>query len=80
MGVVETDQTFTKWEWGSKTRRFFLGSNDKPSIIKQFEHMSTYISETFKNVSIGQRLVLLSLVRKVRHVGLENLLAWSGQV
>ena len=53
MGVVETDQTLTKWEWGSKTKRFFLGSNHKPSIIKQFEQMSTYISETSKNVSIG---------------------------
>ena len=53
MGVVETDQTLTKWEWGSKTKRFFLGSNHKPSIIKQFKQMSTYISETSKNVSIG---------------------------
>ena len=28
MGGVEIDQTLTKWEWGSKTKRFFLGSND----------------------------------------------------
>ena len=41
MRVVEIDEILTKWEWGSKTKIFFLVAITQPSIIKQFERIST---------------------------------------